>query len=256
MLTQERHEKIIKILREEKSVKVSELAEMFGVSIVTIRRDLDYLNKEGRLTKVYGGAILEHVVAQEKKYTVRAAANLELKKEIAQIACQFVEEGQSIALDTSTTNLEIAKMLKKNFDHLTIITNAIDIALELRDKDRFSIILTGGTLRGDELCLLGGLAEEFLNKFHIDKVFASVSGISVSDGFTDYGLGEYHVKMKMIERAREVIIPADSSKFDVISLLKMGDLDLCDFIITDSKLDKNILQKYLDNQVKIVNKSF
>lgn len=253
MLTQERQDLIMETLTKEKSVKVAELAERFGVSIVTIRRDLDYLNKQGHLTKVYGGAVIEKVVAQEKKLLTRAAANLELKQEIAEIACRFVEEGQSIALDSSTTNLEIAKALKKHFDSLTVITNGIDIALALRDKEHFNTILTGGILRGDELCVLGGLAEEFLDKFHIDKVFASVSGISISNGFTDYGLGEYNVKTKMIERAREVIVPADNSKFDVISLLKVGELDICDFIITDSKIDPNVLQKYRDNNIKIVN---
>ena len=253
MLTQERQEKIMVMLLDKTSVKVSELARIFGVSIETIRRDLDFLGKEGRLTKVYGGAVLEHVVAQEKNLNSRISANREQKQEIARIACRFVEEGQSIALDASTTNLEIAKMLKKSFNRLTIITNAIDIALELRDKEHFNTILTGGTVRGDELCLIGGLAEEFLEKFHIDKVFASVSGISVTNGFTDYGLGEYHVKRKMIERAREVIVPADSSKFDVISLLKVGDLDMCNFIITDSQLNENVLQKYEENKVKIIN---
>jgi Transcriptional regulators of sugar metabolism len=253
MLTQERQERIMDILTKKKSVKVAELAEMFGVSIVTIRRDLDYLNKGGQLTKVYGGAVIEKVVAQEKKLLSRASANLGLKQEIAETACRFVEEGQSIAMDASTTNLEIAKELKKRFDNLTVITNGIDIALELRDKEHFNTILTGGILRGDELCVLGGLAEEFLDKFHIDKVFASVSGVSISNGFTDYGLGEYNVKMRMIERAREVIVPADNSKFDVISLLKVGDLDLCDFIITDTKINENVLQKYRDNNVTVIN---
>lgn len=253
MLTQERQEKIMELLREQRSVKASELSHKFGVSIETIRRDLDSLSKEGCLTKVYGGAVLEKVVAQEQNLVLRASANHELKQEIARIACRFVEEGQSIAMDSSTTNLEIAKMLKKSFDRLTVITNGIDIAMELRDKEHFNTVLTGGTLRGGEVSLIGGLAEEFLDKFHIDKVFASVSGVSISNGFTDYGLGEYHVKMKMIERAREVIVPADSSKFDVISLIKVGNLDLCDFIITDSQLNENILQKYRESKVRIIN---
>ena len=252
MLAQERREKIMEMLHEKRNVKVSNLVELFGVSIETIRRDLDCLGKDGLLTKVYGGAVLEHVVAQEKNLNTRIATNKELKQEIARIACRYVEEGQSIAMDASTTNLEIARMLKKNFHRLTIITNAVDIALEVREKELFNTILTGGVLRGDELCLLGGLAIEFLEKFHIDKVFASVSGVSVSNGFTDYGLGEYHVKMKMIERAREVIVVADSSKFDVISLLKVGNLDLCNFIITDSKINAKVLQKYQEKGVKII----
>lgn len=254
MLSQERQEKIMALLLDKRSVKASELSKSYGVSIETIRRDLDALSKGGRLTKVYGGAVLEKVLAQEQNLTHRTSANRELKREIAKIACRFVEEGQSIAMDSSTTNLEIAKMLKKNFNRLTVITNGIDIAMELRDKEHFNTILTGGTLRGTELSLVGGLAEEFLNKFHIDKVFASVSGVSISNGFTDYGLGEYHVKMKMIERAREVIVPADSSKFDVISLLKVGNLDMCDFIITDSQINENVLQKYVENKVRIVNR--
>ncbi|MCI1966472.1 MAG: DeoR/GlpR family DNA-binding transcription regulator [Oscillospiraceae bacterium] len=253
MLSQERQEKIMELLLDKKSVKASELSKEYGVSIETIRRDLDTLSREGRLTKVYGGAVLEKVVAQEQNLSLRTSANHELKHEIAKIACRFVEEGQSIAMDTSTTNLEIAKMLKQSFNRLTIITNGIDIAMELRDKEHFNTVLTGGTLRGDELSLVGGLAEEFLDKFHIDKVFASVSGISISNGFTDYGLGEYHVKMKMIERAREVIVPADSSKFDVISLLKVGNLDMCDLIITDSQISENVLRKYLENKVKVIN---
>lgn len=254
MLATERHQRIMEILHENRSVKVSDLSELFGVSIETIRRDLDLLEKNGKLSKVYGGAVLEQVIAQEKNLTSRISTNTGLKQEIALIACRFVEEGQSIAMDASTTNLEIAKMLKKSFSRLTVITNAIDIALELHGKEHFNIILTGGVLRGDELCLLGGLAEEFLEKFHIDKVFASVSGISITSGFTDYGLGEYHIKRKMIERAREVIVVADSSKFDVVSLMKVGNLDICDFIITDSKINTNIMLKYQEKGVKIINK--
>lgn len=254
MFATERYEKIMEILQEKRTIKVSALSELFGVSIETIRRDLDYMEKDGRLKKVYGGAVLEQVIAQEKNHTSRIAANAGLKQEIAGIACRYVEEGQSIAMDASTTNLEIAKVLKNNFDHLTVITNAIDIALELHDKEHFNTILTGGVLRGEELCLIGGLAEEFLEKFHIDKVFASVSGISITNGFTDYGLGEYHVKKKMIERAREVIVVADSSKFDVVSLMKVGDLDICDFIITDSKINANIMLKYQEKGLKIINK--
>ncbi len=109
LLARERHEKIMEILHEKRSVKVSALKELFGVSIETIRRDMDFLEKEGWLTKVYGGAVLERVIAQEKNLHTRSTANSELKREIAGIACRFVEEGQSIAMDASTTNLEIAK---------------------------------------------------------------------------------------------------------------------------------------------------
>jgi DeoR/GlpR family transcriptional regulator of sugar metabolism len=254
LLAQDRHAKILEILREEKSVKVSRLIKLFNVSIETVRRDLEHLEKEGLLKRVYGGAVLENINSVEVNFKVRETKNVEEKREIAEIASRYINEGQSIAMDVSTTNDELAKVIKKKFDKLTVITNSIKIALELSDKEKFNVILIGGLLRQEELCIVGGLAEKFLDDFHIDISFMSMSGISIKGDLTDYGFGEAQVKKKMIERAQRTIVLADSSKFDVVSLLKIATVDKVDMIITDSKLNKNVLNKYLEKGIEVINK--
>ena len=253
MLAQDRHTKILEILNKDKSVKVSTLIKLFDVSIETVRRDLEYLEKEGYLKRVHGGAVLEEVNGKELHFTERETKCIDEKKQIAEIACKYIKEGQSIAMDVSTTNHEIAKAIKNKFNKLTIITNSLLIAMELSDKEKYNIILTGGLLKQEELCLVGNLAENFLNDFHIDTAFISVSGISVDGELTDFGFEEIHVKKKMIERAQQVIVAADSSKFCVVSLLKVANFNDIDMIITDSKLNKNILNKYREDGIEVIN---
>lgn len=240
------------IIYKEKSVKVSKLIEKFKVSIETIRRDLEFLEKEGLLKRVYGGAVLESVNGSELTANDRKTKFIEEKKEIGKLAAQYVKEGQSIALDVSTTNLEFARAVKKVVKRLTILTNSIEIATELSGMDNYTIILAGGVIRNQELCIIGDMAEEFIERFHIDIAFLSMSGISLNSGLTDYGIGEVQVKKKMMEVAQKKIVLADSSKFDVVSLLKVCDIDKVDTIITDSNLNINVLEKYIAAGIDLI----
>ncbi|MEH7010010.1 DeoR/GlpR family DNA-binding transcription regulator [Neobacillus niacini] len=254
LLAHERYEKIVELLRKNKSIKVSSVTKLFGVSAETVRRDLEHLEKEGYLRRVRGGAVLDDVNSNEINFTLRETKHIEEKKEIAEIAARYVTEGQSIALDVSTTNTEFAKALKKKFQRLTILTNSLVIANELAEMPHYTILMPGGVLRNEELCILGQTAEEFFKRFHIDTFFMSISGISLTEGLTDYGLGEYQVKMKMLENSRNCTVLADSSKFDVASLLKVCQFDRIDRIISDSKLSEKVLQKYEKEGIEIVNK--
>ncbi|TYR78194.1 DeoR/GlpR transcriptional regulator [Priestia megaterium] len=253
MLAHDRHEKIIELLKENKSIKVSSVTKMFGVSTETVRRDLEYLEKEGYLRKVRGGAVLDDVNSKERNFTFRESKNIDEKREIGRIATRFVSEGQSIALDVSTTNTEFARALKEKFQRLTIITNSLIIANELAEMPYYTIIMPGGVLRNEELCMVGHMAVDFIKGFHIDTFFMSISGISLSEGLTDYGIGEYQVKMKILENSRNCIVLADHSKFDVASLLKVCQFDRIDRIISDSKLSKKVLQKYAKEGIEIIN---
>lgn len=255
LLAHDRHQNIMEYLRKNKSIKVSSITKLFGVSTETIRRDLEYLEKEGYLRRVRGGAVLDNVNSQEVNFTLREAKNIQEKQEIAKIAVQYVTEGQSIALDVSTTNTEFAKELKQRFQRLTVITNSLIIANELSEMPQYTILMPGGVLRNEELCLVGHLAEEFFKGFHIDTFFMSVSGISLTEGLTDYGLGEYQVKMRMLENSQSVIVLADSSKFDAASLLKVCPFDRIERIISDSNLSEKVLQKYKNEGIEIANKS-
>ncbi|KKI92115.1 DeoR faimly transcriptional regulator [Bacillus sp. SA1-12] len=254
MLMYDRHEKVMELLRKNKSLQVSTVTKLFGVSTETVRRDLEYLEKEGYLRRVRGGAVLDEVNSIEMNFTLRETKNIEEKREIAEIAARYVSEGQSIALDVSTTNTEFAKALKKKFQRLTVLTNSLVIANELAEMPYYTIILPGGVLRNEELCTVGHLAADFFKGFHIDSFFMSISGISLSEGLTDYGMGEYQVKMKMLESSRNCIVLADSSKFDVASLLKVCHFDRIERIISDSKLSNKVYQKYTKEGIEIVNR--
>lgn len=253
VFVQERHEAILDLLKENRSLKVSDLVSRFKVSIETVRRDLEFLEKEGHLKRVHGGAVLDEVKSQELTFSVRETKNIYEKKEIAEIASRFVKEGQSIALDVSTTNTEFTKVLKTKFERLTVVTNSLPIAVELSDMPHYTIILAGGVLRNQELCTVGEMAESFISQFHVDTFFMSTSGISVTEGLSDYGIGEVQLKKRMLKSAQQCIVLADSSKFDVVSLLKVCDLNNIDGIVTDSQLKPAIAAKYRNIGIEITN---
>src|SRR5699024_12022729 len=131
------------MIRRDKSVRVANLMKHFNVSIETIRRDLEYMEKQGLLTRVHGGAVLEEVNSRELSFIVRESKHLKEKQEIAKKATEIVMEGHSIAMDVSTTNTEFAKELKKRFTRLTILTNSMTIAHELSDMQDYTIIFAG-----------------------------------------------------------------------------------------------------------------
>ncbi|BDR66800.1 DeoR/GlpR family DNA-binding transcription regulator [Clostridium tetani] len=253
MLAQERYEQTLSILNREGSVKVSKLTKLFNVSIETIRRDLEYLEKEGLLKRVYGGAVLKKIDNNQLKFENREKEFSSEKKEIANIATRYVVEGQSLAMDASTTNLEIAKVLKTKFKKLTILTNSLAIANELIDMDKYTIILTGGILKNDEFSLVGDIAQKYIESFNIHTAFISVSGVSLKEGLTDYILDHLQIQKKFIEISQNVIVLADSSKFDSVSLLNVCNLEDVNMIITDSRIKKNVLEKYLNNGIEVIN---
>jgi DeoR family transcriptional regulator, fructose operon transcriptional repressor len=254
VLAQDRYKKICEILEKDNSVKVNTLIKLFGVSIETVRRDLEYMENEGLLKRVHGGAVLERIDGIQNTYNIRENEFKNQKAEIGEIAARFIKEGQSIAIDVSTTNLEVIKVIKRQFQRLTILTNSLSILNELVDMPGYNLITPGGILRREENSFTGEMAEENISKFHVDTAFISVSGISLREGLTDYGFGEISVKKKMMKIAQENIVLADSSKFDVVSLLNVCGFDDVNMIITDSNLKDSILEKYLRNGIEIINK--
>lgn len=253
LLAHERYEEILKLLEKDGSVKVSMLTKLFNVSIETIRRDLEHLEKQNHLKRVYGGAVLEKINKKQFNFETREKEYIEEKREITNTAVKFITEGQSIAMDASTTNLEVAKILKTKFKKLTILTNSLAIANELADMEYYTIILTGGIFIKDEFSLVGDIAEKNISDFYIDTAFISISGVSLHAGLTEYSFDGIQIQKKMIEVSKQVIVLADNSKFDVVCLQKVADLDKVDMIITDSKLKKCVLDKYLNKGIKIIN---
>jgi Transcriptional regulators of sugar metabolism len=254
LLAQDRYKKICEILEIKNSVKVSTLTSLFGVSVETIRRDLEYMENEGLLKRVHGGAVLEKINGTQSTFALREIEFKEQKAEIGEIAARFIKEGQSIAMDASTTNYEVAKVLKIKFKKLTVLTNSISIINELAEMDGYTIIVPGGIIRKDELSLIGDMAEDNVENFHVDTAFISMSGISLREGLTDYGFGEVSIKKKMMKIAQETVVVAQSSKFDMVSLLKVCNFNDINMIITDSGLKESILEKYTRNGIEVITK--
>lgn len=253
MLANDRYNKILEMLARDGSVKTSKLVALLGISLETARRDLDFLEKQGSLQKVHGGAILKNQADTTLTYSLRETKNTEEKKEIAVLALNYINEGETIALNSSTTNIEIARLIKDRYSSLTVVTNSLRIAEELADIKGINLILAGGVYNKNEFAFLGEITERFLDNFSVDKSFISVGGISLKRGITDFIMDEVLVERKMTEIAEQVIILADSSKIDSNSLIKICDLEDINFIITDSKLQEQVKEKYTGNGIEIVN---
>jgi DeoR/GlpR family transcriptional regulator of sugar metabolism len=234
MLTIERRNKILEILKKEGRVLVGDLSVMFCVTEETIRRDLEKLEKEGFAKKTYGGAIIVENANVDLPYMVRKESNVEGKEYIAEAISSMIEDGDHIMLDASSTAVYIAKHLK-NKKNLTLITNSIEIMLELSDVTGWKILSTGGTLREGSLSLVGYQAEKMISTFHVDKTIISCKGVDIEKGITDSNEMDAHIKNLMFESTNMRILAADSSKFDKISFIKIEDLANIDIVITDSE---------------------
>lgn len=254
MLAEERKEKIIQMLEKNGNIKVSNLTRLFDVSLQTIRRDLEVLESEGLIKKVYGGAILKKKRVQDFTHSTREKQSLAEKDEIAEITLKLIEEGDSIALNDSTTNLAIARKIKEKFKNLTIITNSLLIISELSNVEGFNLILAGGILNVKEQAFFGEITERILDEFIIDKAFIAVSGFSLQTGITDYPLEEVQLQKKLLEISQKAVIIADSSKLESTSLIKVRDAADVDLLVTDSNISSEIKNSYEKAGVRIINR--
>lgn len=232
MLAIERRNMIISILQKESRVVVADLSKEFRVTEETIRRDLEKLEKEGFAKKTYGGAIINDSLNIDLPYVVRKKANIENKQYIAELAKGLIQDGDHIMLDASSTAVYIAKSLKDK-KNITLITNSIEILIELSDRSGWKILSTGGMMKEGSLSLVGHQAERMLQSFHVDKAVISCKGIDADYGFTDSNELEAQIKKRMLESAATKILAVDQSKFDKISFTKIGDLSDADILVTD-----------------------
>lgn len=253
MLAQERYNFILEILQNKTTVRVSHLMHALNVSGETIRRDLEYLEKEGHLTRVYGGASTVKFDTNQGSFQARASKNIGQKEEIAKFALKYVSEGQSISLDYSTTSLAFAHELKNHFKSLTIVTNSSEILNEIFDVNTFNIIFCGGLFNHCELSFFGEQAKAVINGLNIDTAFIGVGGISLREGCTETFYEGAEMLRNFINAAQRKIVLVDSSKFDKVTLIKVCDLSDIDMIITDSSIKKNVLDKYRNHDIEVIN---
>jgi DeoR/GlpR family transcriptional regulator of sugar metabolism len=233
MFAEERHRGIVDRLRRTGKVTVEELTAEFGVSSPTIRTDLTRLEEQGLLRRTHGGAIALGQTLYEPPYAERAVLRQREKRAIAVAAASLVAEGETVILDAGTTCLEIARRLKE-FHRLTVVTNSLASAQVLSENDGIQTVVIGGVLQRRREATLGPLATQFLDPIQCDHAFVAVSGIDAVAGLTVIDFDAAQIKRRMLEKAAQPVVVADSSKIGQVAFAAVGPVNLATLLITDS----------------------
>lgn len=238
MLVVERQRGIVEIVDREGSIRVTELARNFQVTEETIRRDLEKLESEGKLERSHGGAVSVQNTDTEIPFTQREINHVREKILIAQEAVTRVKGGDTILLDASTTAWQMARLLPDM--SLTVLTNAIQVALELANRPNVRVIMSGGMLLSSSLSLAGPLAERFLAEYHVDKLFLSCKGVDFHRGVSDANEWQATLKKRMLAIADESYLLVDHSKFKVNALSVFAHLHDFHEVITDDLIEDSL----------------
>jgi DeoR family transcriptional regulator of aga operon len=247
---EERVRGIMRILEKEKRVLIADLCNIFNTTSVTIRKDLDQLEKQGALKRTHGGAILYKRLFRGLALNEKEKLHAEEKERIADAAVKLIAEGEVIILDSGSTTTYLARRMKV-LKNITVITNAVNIALELNDTD-VEVILTGGSLQKKTSTLIGALADESLRKISADKLFHGVDGIDYEIGLTTPNVTEANTSRVMMQRASENFLLVDSSKFGRRSRGIICQIKDVDKIITTKAMDKSETKKLNNLGVEII----
>ncbi|MGF7048402.1 DeoR/GlpR family transcriptional regulator of sugar metabolism [Paenibacillus sp. DS2015] len=229
---EKRKKKILEYLSKEGKVEVHILADEFDVSTETIRRDLERLDSEGKLKKVYGGAIKVRADSSELPFEQKTLLHTSEKAAIGKYAASLINQGDTIMLGNGTTALEIIRNLTDRSD-LTLVTHSTPAMLMALEQFPGRIFFVGGEVNRHQKSTYGPLAELMLNQLRVNKAFISAGGISLVDGISDYEISEATISRKMMERADETIFLADSSKFGKPTFANICSLDDVYAVITD-----------------------
>lgn len=252
MFTNERREKILEILHEKKRVTVKELSEKLEVSEATLRSDLNAMEKEKQLTRTHGGATIEHKIKTENTFSERKKKNQDEKKRIGLKAYELITSGQCIILDASSTALELAKNLKDTQMRLTVITNGIASAMELKENPNLTVILLGGLLRVGSIGVEGILGAALLKQINVDIMFTSAKGFTIEDGLTDFNVYEVELKKLMKDASKKVIALLDHTKMGRVSISPFASSKEIDTIITDTNSPEDLIAHVNDTNIRIL----
>lgn len=241
------------ILVSKPFTSLKELEEQFpDVSSMTLRRDIDFFEKQGDVIKVRGGARSMKFITttMEQSFSERMNVNIDIKKAIAQKAVDFFETGRSIFLDSGTTALEVANLAQNN--RLSIITSGPSVAIALSKNDKVMVHLLGGLLSRDNLSLSGAASLEYINKINIDVAIIVPSGYSVKDGFTCGNYNECELKEAIIKKAGRTVMLLSSNKIGKSLPYTFCTMEKVSAIITDKPLEDEILSIVKDNTIELI----
>ena len=251
--TSERREQIIQRLRQQGSVQVNDLSVLFGVSTVTIRNDLAFLEKQGIAVRAYGGALIcdSNTPGVEPSVEDKSSLNTAVKRSIAKAAAEMIKPGHRVILDSGTTTYEIARLMRQHTDVIAM-TNGMNVASALLEAEGVELLMTGGHLRRQSLSVYGDQAEQSLQNYHFDMLFLGVDAIDLERGVSTHNEDEARLNRRMCEVAERIIVVTDSSKFNRSSLHKIIDTQRIHTIIVDEGIPAECLQELHRSGVEVI----
>lgn len=250
MFSHERKNDILNRISKDGKVMVSGLAEIYNVSEATVRRDIRELEEKGLLTRTFGGAVPIDYKRFEPSFKEKTGRYLDEKKSIGRYAASLIQDEDTILLDAGTTTLELAKNIKAK--NIKVLTNSIDILLELGMREDIDVFVIGGSFRRNTRSLVSPSSADFMKNYRVDKAFIGANCISLKNGFTTPNQTEAVTKKAMIDISSIVYVLCDHSKFNKTTFSRVCGLNQIDVIITDKNIEKDILQQYKETDVEIL----
>jgi len=253
LLAEERRREILGVLGQNGRVTVDELVKRFGISAVTARGDLDALSESGVLVRSHGGGIRPLTAAPEHPLKVREGMHHDEKMRIAEAAVQLIRPLQTVSLCTGSTLAGLANQIRRNCpDNITVITYALNIAVQLADLPKLSLVMLGGFLRHPSSAFVGPHAEQMMHSLHADHCFLSTVGLDVEVGLTTLDIIEAQLNRRMMESAAQVTVLADSSKFGHRSLSLISDFRSVQRVITDTNAPAADVERLRGRGIEVI----
>ncbi len=253
LLAEERRRKIVEIVEQSGRVTVGDIVNGLSVSAVTARSDLDALSSAGMIVRSHGGGVRPPEAARDYPVDFKATLHRAEKQRIGEAAARLVRSNETIILDSGSTTAAIARQLKHaRLHNVTVITNALNIAIELLDASGISLIMIGGLLRQISRSFVGPHAEQILREFHADRLFLAVDGFDLENGPSTPDILEAQLNGLMMDVARETTVVTDSSKLGRRSLSRIGSADRIHRLITDTDAPKEFLAALGTRGVEVI----
>ncbi len=248
--TNNRHDEIIELIKNSGFVTVEEMAKLYNVTPQTIRRDINFLDSEGYISRYHGGAGLS-VSTENVAYRHRKEILLDEKKKIAKKIASIIPDNSSLFINIGTTMELVANELM-NHNKLRIITNNLNIGAIMSKKKDFEVIVTGGIVRSRDQGITGEAAVTFIRQFKVDIGIIGISGIDLDGTLLDFDFREVVVSKTIIENSRKVYLVTDHSKFGRNAMVKLGNISEIDTLITDKKPPKQLMDIISSSDVNLV----
>jgi DeoR/GlpR family transcriptional regulator of sugar metabolism len=253
VFARERQDHIAGIVEEHGRARVTDLAARFGVSSVTIRKDLVTLESGGRIVRTHGGAIAPDRNRSELAFDIRERLQRDEKSRIGAAAAELVRDGESIVMDASTTALAVARRLRARggWSQLTVITNGLRLASELAGSPGIIVLMLGGRVRWEALSVVGQLGDGLFSRINVQKAFVGAAGFTIESGLSDATDEEAQIKRSMVAAAREVIAIVDHTKWERTAFATFCRTEDITTVLTDEAAPAGMVEELLDRSIAV-----